>query len=64
MNKIEIILQNLTEQLTFIDLDIDDILLKCKKSVEVSVESIQKLKKVIENSGKTLYQPVQKLNVL
>lgn len=64
MNKIEIILQNLTEQLTFIDLEIDDILLKCKKSVEVSVESIQKLKKVIENSGKTLYQPVQKLNVL
>ncbi|MGC4128512.1 MAG: RteC domain-containing protein [Bergeyella sp.] len=51
MDKIEILLQNLTEQLTFIDLEVDDILLKCEKSVEIAVESIQKLKREIAKSG-------------
>ena len=47
MMKIQMLLNNLTEQLNFIDLEIDDTVLKCEKSVEVTITTIQKVKKEI-----------------
>lgn len=45
------LLNNLTEQLNFIDLEIDDTVLKCEKSVEVTITTIQKVKKEILRVG-------------
>lgn len=39
MNKIGLVLQNLTEQLNFIDLEVDDIVLKCERSIEIIVQA-------------------------
>ncbi|MCW3161315.1 RteC domain-containing protein [Chryseobacterium oryctis] len=47
MYKIEILLLNLAEQLNFIDIEVDDILLKCEKSVEITVKAIQVAKREI-----------------
>lgn len=49
--KIQMLLNNLTEQLNFIDLEIDDAVLKCEKSVEVTITTIQKVKKEILRVG-------------
>ncbi|KNB62682.1 tetracycline regulation of excision, RteC [Chryseobacterium sp. Hurlbut01] len=49
--KIQMLLNNLTEQLNFIDLEIDDTVLKCEKSVEVTITTIQKVKKEILRVG-------------
>ncbi|WP_395042892.1 RteC domain-containing protein [Flavobacterium sp.] len=38
------LLTELTEQLNFIDLEIDDTLVRCEKAIEITVKSIQKLK--------------------
>lgn len=38
------LLTELTEQLNFIDLEIDDVLKRCEKAIEITVKSIQKLK--------------------
>lgn len=51
MMKIQMLLNNLTEQLNFIDLEIDDTVLKCEKSVEVTITTIQKVKKEILRVG-------------
>ncbi|WP_336733486.1 RteC domain-containing protein [Chryseobacterium sp. VD8] len=51
MMKIQMLLNNLTEQLNFIDLEIDDAVLKCEKSVEVTITTIQKVKKEILRVG-------------
>jgi len=47
MYKIETLLLNLAEQLNFIDIEVDDILLKCEKSVEITVKAIQAAKREI-----------------
>ena len=51
MNKIGQVLQNLTEQLNFIDLEIDDVLLKCEKSIEIIIQALQKLKTLVLKTG-------------
>ncbi|MFT3919189.1 RteC domain-containing protein [Cloacibacterium sp.] len=40
-------LKKINEQLNFIDLEIDDAVLKCEKSVEVIITTIQNVKKEI-----------------
>jgi hypothetical protein len=45
--KINPLLSNLLEQLNFIDLEIDNSLLKCEKAIEVILVSISNLKKII-----------------
>lgn len=47
MNKIGLVLQNLTEQLNFIDLEVDDIVLKCERSIEIIVQALQKVKSFV-----------------
>lgn len=50
-NKIEVILNNLTEQLNFIDLEIDDTVLKCEKCIEIIVQALQKVKALVMKNG-------------
>lgn len=42
--KINLLLSDLNEQLNFINLEIDDNLVKCEKAIEVILKSVQKLK--------------------
>lgn len=42
--KINLLLSDLNEQLNFIDLEIDDTLVRCEKAIEIILKSIQKLK--------------------
>ena len=51
MNKIGQVLHNLTEQLNFIDLEIDDVLLKCEKSIEIIIQALQKVKTLVLKTG-------------
>lgn len=51
MNKISSVLYNLTEQLNFIELEIDDTILYCAKSIEIILKSIHKVKDIILKSG-------------
>lgn len=50
-NKLQALLQNLTEQLNFIDLEINDNVMKCEKSIEVITTVIHKVKTLIFKSG-------------
>lgn len=50
-NKLQALLQNLTEQLNFIDLEINDNVMKCEKSIEVITIVIHKVKTLIFKSG-------------
>ena len=45
------ILIELSEQLNFIDLEVDDIILRCEKSVEIILKSLEKIKSIIYKSG-------------
>lgn len=51
INKIGLVLQNLTEQLNFIDLEVDDIVLKCERSIEIIVQALQKVKSFVSKIG-------------
>jgi len=51
MHKIEILLKNLTEQINFIDLEIDDTVLKCEKSIEIIIQALQKVKTIVLKTG-------------
>ncbi len=42
--KINHLLSDLNEQLTFIDLEIDDTLVRCEEAIEIIQKSVQKLK--------------------
>jgi hypothetical protein len=42
--KINQLFLDLQEQLNFIDLEIDDTLIRCEKAIEIILKSIQKLK--------------------
>lgn len=41
----------LNEQLNFIELEIDEVILRCEKSVEITLQSIEELRKAIAKSG-------------
>ena len=41
------LLTELTEQLNFIDLEIDDTLVRCEKAIEITTKSVKKLKNSI-----------------
>jgi hypothetical protein len=43
-SKINLLLFDLNEQLNFIDLEIDDTLVRCEKAIEIILKSVQKLK--------------------
>ena len=47
INRTQTLLHNLTEQLYFIDLETDNLVLKSEKTLEICIESINKLKKLI-----------------
>ena len=47
INRTNTLLQNLNEQLRFIDLETDDMVLKSEKAIEICIESINKVKKFI-----------------
>lgn len=47
INRTNTLLQNLNEQLHFVDLETDNMVLKSEKAVEICIESISKLKKLI-----------------
>ena len=47
INRTYILLKNLTEQLYFIDLETDNLVHKSEKALEICIESINKLKKLI-----------------
>lgn len=49
--KINLLLSNLNEQLNFIDLEIDNAIIKCEKAIEVILISIANLKKVVLKSN-------------
>ena len=51
MNKTGIVLQNLTEQLNFIDIEVDDIVHKCEKSIEITIKALQKVKDLVLKTG-------------
>lgn len=51
MNKVHILLNDLTEQLNFIDLEIDDAVLKCEKSIEIIIQVLQKVKSIVLRNG-------------
>lgn len=51
MNKIGLVLQNLTEQLNFIDLEVDDTVLKCERSIEIIIQALQKVKSFVLKTG-------------
>lgn len=50
-NKTGIVLQNLTEQLNFIDIEVDDIVHKCEKSIEITIKALQKVKDLVLKTG-------------
>lgn len=50
-NKLQALLHNLTEQLNFIDLEINDNVMKCEKSIEIITTVIYKVKTLIFKSG-------------
>ena len=47
INRTQTLLHNLTEQLYFIDLETDNLVHKSEKALEICIESINKLKKLI-----------------
>ena len=47
INRTYTLLNNLNEQLHFIDLETDNLVLKSEKALEICIESINKLKKLI-----------------
>jgi len=49
--KINLLLSSLNEQLNFIDLEIDNAIIKCEKAIEVILISIANLKKVVLKSN-------------
>ncbi|HCN10809.1 MAG TPA: tetracycline regulation of excision, RteC [Chryseobacterium sp.] len=49
--RLQNILIELSEQLNFIDLEVDDIILRCEKSVEIILKSLEKIKSIIYKSG-------------
>lgn len=51
LNRIEKIYNDLSEQLNFIDLEVDDIILRCEKCIDIIIKSIQKTKQIILKSG-------------
>ena len=51
MNKTGIVLQNLTEQLNFIDIEVDDMVHKCEKSIEITIQALQKVKDLVLKTG-------------
>lgn len=58
--KIQILLSNLTEQLNFIDLEIDNPISKCENAIQVILSSIANLKKEIsKNNFKTDTEEIQ-----
>lgn len=59
-NKIAILLSNLNEQLNFIDLEIDNTIIKCEKAIEIIITSIANLKKsIIKSNFKTNSEEIQ-----
>jgi hypothetical protein len=59
-NKITILLSNLNEQLNFIDLEIDNTIIKCEKAIEIIITSIANLKKsIIKSNFKTNTEEIQ-----
>ncbi len=50
-NKLNVLLKSLNEQLNFIDLEIDNPILKCEKAIEIILGSISNLKKVISKTN-------------
>lgn len=59
-NKILTLLINLTEQLNFIDLEVDNPIKKCKNAIEVILISIANLKKIItKNNFKSDSEEIQ-----
>ena len=51
INKIGQVLHSLTEQLNFIDLEVDDTVLKCEKSIEIIIQALQKVKTLVLKTG-------------
>ncbi len=49
--KINQLLANINEQINFIDLEIDNPIIKCEKAIEVILASIANLKKVVLKSN-------------
>ena len=47
INRTQTLLHNLTEQFYFIDLETDNLVHKSEKALEICIESINKLKKLI-----------------
>ncbi|WP_445737614.1 RteC domain-containing protein [Mariniflexile sp.] len=57
--KITILLTELTEQLNFIDLEIDNPIKKCEKAIEISIKSKENLRVLIQKSNfKTLEEEI------
>lgn len=46
--KITDLLNQLNEQLNFIDLEIDDTIIKCEKAIEIILKSLENLKKHVQ----------------
>ncbi|MFC4686797.1 RteC domain-containing protein [Epilithonimonas pallida] len=51
INNIGRVLHNLTEQLNFIDLEVDDTVLKCERSLWIIIQSLQKVKALVLKIG-------------